>query len=132
MGRIICLFLTIKPYVCAVSGEDGVLGLSLRNVCRVLENYYDNSVEVHYSSKDLCECELLDSLIGESVCMYVINNREKEYIGLSNNIFKLNSSVDYKSYVIYIKKCNVEKEYIPINTLKKRCNYNNKQNLYEI
>ena len=39
----------------------------------------DNSVEVHYSSKDVYECELLDSLI-EVRCMYVINGREREYI----------------------------------------------------
>ena len=64
--------------------------------------------------------------------MYVINKREREYIGLSKNIFKLNNSVDSKSYVIYIKKCDVLKEYIEIDELKKRCNYNKNQNLYEL
>jgi len=85
-------------------------------------------VEVHYSSKDVLECELLDSLIGSGVCMYVINGREREYIGLSNNIFKLDS----KSYVIYIRKCNVLKEYIGIKELEERCNYNKNQSLYEL
>ena len=129
MGRIFCLFLSIQPYINTCKINDTELGLSLRNVNRVLENYYDNSVEVHYSSVSGVECRLLESLIGEEVCMYVINKREREYIGLSKNIFKLNNS---GGYVIYIKKCDVLKEYIEIKELENRCNYNKNQNLYEL
>ena len=76
--------------------------------------------------------ELLESVIGCEVCMYVINKREREYIGLSKNIFKLKSGVDYNSYVIYIRKCDVLKEYIGIKELEERCNYNKNQSLYEL
>ena len=48
------------------------------------------------------------------------------------NIFKLKSEVDSKSYVIYIRKCNVLKEYIGIRELEERCNYNKNQSLYEL
>ena len=92
----------------------------------------DNSIEVHYSCVSCKEVELLESVIGCEVCMYVINKTEREYIGLSNNIFKLRSSVDSKSYVIYIRKCNVLKEYIGIKELEERCNYNKNQSLYEL
>ena len=96
---------------------------------RVLENYLDNSIEVHYSCVSCVEVELLESVIGCEVCMYVINKREREYIGLSKNIFKLNNS---GGYVIYIRKCDVLKEYIGIKELEERCNYNKNQSLYEL
>ena len=132
MGRLLFLFININPYIATSKIKKNELGLDLSLVNRVLENYMDNSVEVHYSSFVCEECELLDSLIGEDVCMYVINGREREYIGLSNNIFKLKSEVDSKSYVIYIRKCNVLKEYIGIKELEERCNYNKNQSLYEL